>query len=354
MEKVLSAMQVPFPKLTHLLLKSKETVTVLPDYSFLDGRAPNLRSLWLDHIPIPGLPGLLLRSTELSNLQLYGVPHSGYFSPEELATCLSTLRNLGEFTLKFVSPLSRPGRHPPPLKHSLLPVLTKLTFKGVSEYLEDLVAHIDAPQLYRLNITFFNQIDFDTPQLVRFISHTPGLNAIEEAHLHFRGGAAGASLQSLTNQQKACRVPVNVEILCGELDWQVSSLEQLFAPFSPSIFTPEDLYIYQTRDLRPDWKDNVEDALWLELLHPFASVKNLYVSKEFASRIVPSLQELVGGGTTEVLPTLQNIFIQDLEPSGPVKGAIETFVAARRLSGRPITVSRWARDWKRERLLNGP
>jgi hypothetical protein len=106
----------------------------------------------------------------------------------------------------------------------------------------------------------------------------------------------------------------------------------------------EDLLIYKTQDWLPDWQDNTENMLWLELLHPFTAVKHLYLSKEFAPRIVPALQELVGARTTEVLPALQNIFLEELQSSGPIQEGIGRFVGARRLSGHPMTVSLWERE----------
>jgi hypothetical protein len=80
----------------------------------------------------------------------------------------------------------------------------------------------------------------------------------------------------------------------------------------------------------------------------FATVKNLYLSKEFAPRILPALQELIGGRTTEVPPTLQNIFLEELQPSGPVQETIKAIVSARQLSGHPVTVSLWERDVTQE------
>jgi hypothetical protein len=68
-------------------------------------------------------------------------------------------------------------------------------------------------------------------------------------------------------------------------------------------------------------------------------VKNLYLPKEFAPGIAAALQELVGGGITEVLPSLQNVFVKGLEPSGPFQENIGQFVAARQLSGHPIAIS---------------
>jgi hypothetical protein len=85
--------------------------------------------------------------------------------------------------------------------------------------------------------------------------------------------------------------------------------------------------------------------LWLDLLRSFIAVKNLYLSEEFVPRIAPALQELVGGRTTEVLPVLENIFLEGFWPSTgrPLQGDIENIVAARLLTSRPVAVSRWER-----------
>jgi hypothetical protein len=127
------------------------------------------------------------------------------------------------------------------------------------------------------------------------------------------------------------------------VDWQLSSLEQVCTLSLPPLSTLEDLYIHEVPDWRPDWHDNIENILWLELLHPFTAVKNIYLSEEFAPRIVSALQELVGGSTTEVLPTLQNIFLERLQPSGPVQEGIRKFVASRQVTSHPIAVFFWDR-----------
>jgi hypothetical protein len=124
------------------------------------------------------------------------------------------------------------------------------------------------------------------------------------------------------------------------LDWQVSSLEQVCTWCLPSLSKLEDLYISEELSWRPNWQDNIENTLWLELLHPFTAVKNLYLSEEFARRIVPALLELVEGRMTEVLPALQTVFLEGLQTSGPVQEGIGQFVAMRQAS-HPIAVSRW-------------
>ncbi|KAF8486315.1 hypothetical protein DFH94DRAFT_180016 [Russula ochroleuca] len=322
LEKVSAAMQEPFPELTELLVwTNDETVTVLPlPDSFLGGAAPRLRRLWLSGIPFPGLPKVLLSASHLVTIHLWSIPHSGYITPEAMVTALSTLTSLGSLILDFESPLSRPdweSRCPPPQTRIVLPALTYFEFKGANEYLDDLVSRVDAPRANSLSITFFNDIVFDTPQFTQFISRTPMLKALMKARVTFEVGTA------------------------RELDWQVSSLEQVCASCLPPLTTMEDLYIYERPFWQPHWQDNIENSLWLELLHPFADVKNLYLSEEVTRRIVPALQELVGGRTTELLPTLQNVFLEGLESSGPVHEGIGQFVSGRQVTGHTIAVSRW-------------
>ncbi len=75
-----------------------------------------------------------------------------------MVTCLAALTRLENLKLKFHTPrplTDQESRRPPPLTRSVLPALNVLWFKGVSEYLEDLVAWIDAPLLHDLEIIFF-------------------------------------------------------------------------------------------------------------------------------------------------------------------------------------------------------
>src|SRR6266404_1608149 len=287
LENVLAAMHVPFPELKLLRLSSYEEQPVIPD-SFLDGSAPHLRTLQLSGISFPGLPKLLLSATHLVHLGLSNIPHSGYISPEAMAALLSVLSSLEELLLRFKSPQSRPdweSRHPSPPKHFVISTLGYFVFKGVIEYLEDLVTYIDAPQLRYLNITFFNQIDFDCPRLARFISRTPIL-ADCDAHVEFDDNTASVRLPSLKD--------FAIEISCREPDWQLSSIAQVCNSCLPPLFMIEDLYIeHQYSQLV--WKnDAIENALWLELVLPFSAVKNLYLSKDFSQGIAAALQDLVG------------------------------------------------------------
>ena len=344
LKTVLSAMLKPFPELTYLYLgkfKYEKIIPVLPD-SFLGGTAPRLRRLYLSGIPFPALPKLLLSSAHLVDLSLRNIPQSGYFSPEAIITALSLLTSLKSLWLEFLSPrpfLDQESRRLSPPTRSVLPVITFFLFKGASEYLEVLVARIDAPRLNRLHITFFNDIVFDTPHLVEFISLTPALKALKKADFVFNHHAVNVEFSLPTTGHGE----LTLQVLCRELDWQVSSLVQILNLSPSPVSKLEDLYINEGSF----WirlgnrQDNIENAEWLELLRPFAAVKNLYLSLKLAPLIAFALQELAGGSMTELLPNLQNIFLEGLQPSGPVLEGIQQLVSARQVNDHPIIISLW-------------
>ena len=338
LDKLSAAMQVPFSELTDLgLCSNGKTESALLD-SFLGGSAPRLERLELTSIPFPSLPKLLFSATHLAYLLLEDIPHSGYFSPEAIVTALSTLTRLVELWLEFESPQSRPDpehQRPPPPTRFVLPTLGYFRFKGDSEYLEVVVALIDAPRLLHLETTLFNDIIFDTPQLTQFISRTPIMKALEKARVTFDGNATAVELSSLTSGKYD---KLEVRIPCRELDWQVSSMEQICISCLPPLPTL-DLHIDGNPHYRQHWQANVENAPWLRLLRPFTSVKNLYLSEEIARRIVPALQELVGVRATEVLPALENIFLEEGQRSGPVQEGIQEVVTVRQATNHPIAVS---------------
>jgi hypothetical protein len=139
-----------------------------------------------------------------------------------------------------------------------------------------------------------------------------------------------------------------VEILCREPVWQLSSLAQICTTSLHLLSTTENLLIYEPRYRQLDWKDGIEAIEWLELLLPFKAVKNLYLSKQFAPRIAPALREITEGGpgATEVLSTLQNLYLEGFEPSNPVEEGIERFISARQLTNHPVAISVWDRGLK--------
>ena len=342
LENILPAMQKPFPELTRLDLQlSGETAPVISanSASFLGGSAPRLQTLILSGIPFPGLPKLLLSATQLVDLDLGRIPDFGYISPMEMVTCLSVLTKLERLLIGFESPC-RPdiqSRHLPLSKRILLPVLTELWFKGVGEYLEDLVAQINTPLLENLWITFFNQLIFDTPQLTQFIGRTPKFKAHDEARVVF------SDLDVSVTLLQTFGAVIKLGISCSQSDWLLSSLAQVCSLSFPPALIPavENLYILKFGSR--EWQQEIENCQWLELLHPFTAVKDVYLASEFTPRIAPVLQELVGERVTEVLPALRSLFFEETLPSGPDQKTIEQFVTARRLANHPVAISCWKR-----------
>jgi hypothetical protein len=116
---------------------------------------------------------------------------------------------------------------------------------------------------------------------------------------------------------------LEIAISCIEPCLQLSSVEQVYNSSLPSLIMVEVLYIEQQYSELVSKNDAIEDTLlWLQLLLPFTAVKNLFLSKEFSPSIAAALQELVGDRIIEVLPSLQNIFVEGLKPSGPFQEII--------------------------------
>ena len=165
--------------------------------------------------------------------------------------------------------------------------------------------------------------------------------------MQFNDTTASVGLQSSLNTPEVDELLIRIS--CREPDWQLSSIEQVCNTSLHPPSTVEDLYIeHQYSQLV--WKDDaIENTLWLELLLPFTTVINLYISKEFTSGIAAALQELVAGRITEVLPSLQHIFVEEPRLPGPFQEtlpsqeALEKFVAARQVSGHSIAISDWDR-----------
>jgi hypothetical protein len=344
LERLVAVMQDPFPELESLTLWIKGpggTVPALPS-TFLGGSAPRLRSLDLRHIPFPTLPRLLLSSNNLVDLHLRRIPHSGYISPETLATCVSALTSLINLSIGFESPASRPDpgtRRPPPLKRAVLPALATLCFRGVSEYLEDLVARIDAPLLDSVDITFFNQLVFGIQQLRRFINHVPAFMPCDVAEIYIYDDHV---VMCLRPKRMPPFRPLRFEISCREVDWQVSSVAQIGNHLSES-FSVDQLFI-QDRTSGTTFKDFMDETQWLELFHPFIAVQTLDIVSETTPRmwshVVSALRGLSVESATQVLPALDNLNLEDNQESRPEEQDIEPFIIARQGSDHPVAFHR--------------
>jgi len=345
LEILLIVLHEPLPVLTHFLLVSTdESVPALPE-TFLGGFAPHLRSLWLTGIPFPSFPKFILSCTHIVGLNIYEIPSSWYISPEVMATCLAALPNLGVLFIGFRSPSSRPLQlSPPNLTRAALPALSRLDFSGVSEYFEDFVARIDTPRLTSLIIAFFMDLIFDIPRLRNFIDRTGGIKPFDGAAIEFSGRAIRIVFGPPPLPPEG-PPPFQLETRCERPDWQLSSMAQIFSQQLPLLPHVEQLEIRQSRS-GSGWKDDpdMDSSQWLELFRLFVAAQSLHVSEELVSPVTRALQDLTEQMATEVFPVLQTLFLEGLEPSGPVHEAIKSFATARQLSHQPVVIQRWERQ----------
>ena len=349
------AMDKPFPALTCFRLALDRGLKFQERYSapaltgrFLGGSAPNLQYLELYSIEFRALPELLLSATNLVCLSLSAIPRYGHICPMVMSTGLAALAKLQWLTIDYKSSISCPDPHSPLPTRTILPALTHFVFHGTREYVEDFVSSIDAPLLHDTRINFFQQPISDIPQLTQFMRRTTRFEPFNEVHVDFAffRVLVGNFLPTRDDDDvddEIFRFRISAELYTDTNAWH-SSLAFLVSIF-PFISIAKHIYLEGSKYSTSHWRTNLENTEWLEMFYPFTALENLYIFKAFARRIAPALQKLVEGRVTEVLPTLQNIFLEGVQPSesGPIQEVIEKFVAARQLSGHPITVSLWER-----------
>ena len=345
LRRLVTTTQKPFPELESLHLgMDGENFLVLPN-TFLGGSAPRLRSLTLKCIPFPTLPKLLLSSNYLVDLTLDRIPRNGYILPETMAESLSGLTRLSYLFIGFNSPASFPDRrtrHPPPPTRAVLPALTRFWFHGINQYLEDLVAQINAPLLHTVDITLFSQPVFDTQQLRQFIGHAPMLMPYNQAKMDYKG--VYVAIKICPSLEPSLFNYLGLKILCCGVDLQVSSMAQMCNQIPFLVSRIEKLYIQAPSWLLVAFRDMVSTQ-WLELFHPFTAVQALHLSSQFRSPIVLALQGLSGEPVAVVLPALVDLYLEGYQASRSELQDIKPFITTRQHSGYPVVVHRWNRLW---------
>ena len=343
---IIEKTQEQFPELTFLELVPELTTELTLPLEFLGGSAPCLRVAQLDSIRFPTLPHLLSSARDLVSLRLHRIPIEGYVSPMAMVAGLSASINLRELLIEFrspKSPLNRTILFPRPRRHVVLPALTKFSFRGVSEYLEDFVARIRAPCLLHVEIRYFNQLIFHIPQLVRFIKRTENLGPFDQAYVSSTYETIVISLLSSTRG-----VYIALETSCYEMDWKLSSLAQLCSQLHSLVSRVERLDMYMNfmykMDPRPNWQDDMDAIQWLEFFQPFTAVDTLRLGRTVLSSVLSALEGLNGDSAAEVLPAMRDLrFNNSLEQPSSVREAIKGFLSARQHSGCTVAVHRWER-----------
>ena len=334
LERISTVMQQPFPVLTSLhIISGGLNVPVLPA-EFLGGSAPRLRNIYMRRIPFPALPTLLLSTSDLVTLHLENIPPTGYISTEAMIVGLAVLPRLTHFVIHFQSASPRSDRiQPPPAIRTILPALTFFQFQGASEYLEDLVYRIDAPQLNRILIRYLNQlIDFQVAQLSMFMDRSvgPKLTSFRHARVTFYSHLVTFRTYGHANDSSPETHHAITTVLCQGMAWHVSHMARVFSHFSTTLSNVVHLKLELKEDRKLEGTDEVE---WIHLLHQFPTVQTLNVSHDLSGHVALALENIARGTVTEVLPSLDLVYL-----AGQPASSIEKFVSARRLSDCSVTV----------------
>ena len=330
LEKCAALMKEPFLVLRTLSLGSDGCVC-LPPGDLSGGPASHLQMLKLSNNPFTALPNLPLSASSLVELHFAHHSSTGYISPDAMATCMSMLTRL-----RFVRIIFRYGgsflkhrtnRCSTPLTRSVLPALASLEFEGDSEYLEELIARIDAPHLVRLSLIFFYQAVFDAPQQFRFIHDSeifksPLLSTVEVS-------PQGIEVTMLSSRDDYLFLKTH----CSGLDTQLSWARQICTQLLPLLFHIDELHLWSDYDTQLHRQDSM---LWLEILSLFSDV--LVVSAcggGLEVDIARVLGGLPGERAIEMLPMLQSL---ELGRFDDVKPLLKPFIDARQLSDHPVVV----------------
>jgi CHAT domain-containing protein len=338
LDKLATITQEPLPTMELLQLTSQsDTGLALPN-QFLRGEAPRLHTLRTVKIAFPALPQLLLSAKNIVSIQLEAIPNKGYIPPDDLIASLSGMTCLQMFHIHFLSPTYDPvldldDESPQYLpRHVFLPALKHLEFHGAYEYLEYLLAAIDAPVKY-IYITFFNDLDFSNlPQLQQFIAClTKTQEFPDEATIHY-----SRTNISITFAQLGMPLRLGLRISCRRFDWQMASLAEICTQIRPpgSIPTLRQVDIYASPPF-PDEHDGADASPFLSLFRVFDDVEILRVIKDIGSHVAQALS------SNTVLPRVREVYMEQPEEFASVQQALAPFITARRRSDCPVALNRW-------------
>ena len=317
-----------FPILEHLYLTSSATSNSLPPTLPKAFLAPNLRHLSLPSISPPRRLRFLTSTVSLVTLELSEIQTSSYFRPRLLVARLSSLPLLEELHIGFSIPIPRPSTEREMLGEQRAPVtlpnLKNLQFRGVSAYLESLVAQIRPPFLEKLEITLFNQITFALPHLSYLINITEAFKP--------RSAVVGFDLDEVyvtTVHDSSKWGSFFFCVKCKPLDWQIDCVAQICA-LLPTLSCVEQLWLNHThQEIPTEFRDGaIDSATWRGLLRSFIGVKRLYIEHWLLVELSRALQVVEVGSDPGFLPYLGSIHAK--------YNLFTTFIDTRQVVGRSV------------------
>jgi hypothetical protein len=198
------------------------------------------------------------------------------------------------------------------------------------------MARIDAPYS-GWSITFFSRLVFDIVQLPRFFHRINGFAVLDLANVTL--DTDSIRLIPSTRSQKVGTTWIDLRVSCRKLDWQLSSLSQVCTSTLSTLSNLEHLNI--SEGCATELQNDIENVHGSNSYTPFPPSRTCI----YPFKSLPMSRQLFKNSqrerVAEVLPALQVLFLDELEPSGIVQEPLQEFVAARQHSGYPVAVRRW-------------
>jgi hypothetical protein len=341
LQKLVMAIDGEYPILEYLILldptKDKSTVLILPETL----QIPHLRQLTID-CSIPIRSPLLGTAAGLVTLHLELYHPSTYFQPTVLLRWLSLMPQLEMLLIffHFAVPshdVERQLMRTPIMPHVTLPNLRSFTFQAVSAYSEAVLSRITASHLEDIQICYPKQLTFSVPELLQFMGRTENLR-FDRAKFYFSSERVYVAANPLETNMPEDALSINVD--CWHLDWQVSSMAQIFNALSQIFSAVEHITLeHHVHSQSSEEHNEVDRTEWRKLLRSFSNVKTLTLRIEDGlvtelSRCIP-LED--GEHPLELLPELQELIYPG---SSDADDAFAPFIDARQNAGRPVTLIR--------------
>ena len=335
LQKIIMAIDEEYPVLEYLIIhplkEDDSTAFTLPG-TF---QAPHLRPLALKLFHLPTQSRLLTFATGLVTLAFVARHSSAHFQPNVMLQWLSLMPQLETLLIVFLLPVSsrdveRQLMHTP---HVTLPNLRWILFRGVKPYLEALVRRITAPRLEKFIIHFFEQLTFSVPRLLEFMNTIENLR-FDSAKIWF--SRDGVHMR-LCPREKSQMYALSIDICCCHLDWQVSSMAQVFDSLS-QLFSPvEHLSIeHRVHSRSTEEHNEVDPTEWHKLLRSLSNVKTFRIINGLVEELSRCLRLDDGELPMELLPELQELTYSG---SGDVSDVFKPFIEARQKASRPVTLA---------------
>jgi hypothetical protein len=336
LQKFIMAMNEEYPILEYLIMRPwtevGSTALMLPETL----QAPHLRYLLLNGFALRIGSRILTTSVGLVTLILM-VSHSfAYIQPNTVLQWLSSMSQLETVVISFRIPIpnrdvERQLMHTPITTHVTLPNLRYFEFRGASAYLEAVTHWITTPRLEKLFIQFFKQLTFSVPGLLQFMNTTENLR-FDSAGFEFAKDKIYADFYPREDKT----IPLQMDVRCWHLDWQVSSVAQIFDSLSQLSSTVEHLTLEHKVHSRSSEEHNeVDRTEWRKLLRSFSNVKTLRMDGGLVKELSRCLRPDDGELPLELLPELQELTYSG---SGSAGVAFAPFLDARQSAGRPVTL----------------